>query len=40
MENYKGELHAEGFMIQVRDFIVRDDHVAFEFLLKEPGYRD
>ena len=39
-ENFRGELYGEGFTVHVRDFIVREDHIAFEFLVKEPGYGD
>lgn len=39
-DNFKGELRGSTFQIDVRDFIVRDDHVAFDFYVKESGYED
>lgn len=39
-EDFRGELYGEGFTVLVQDFIVREDHIAFEFLVKEPGYGD
>ena len=37
--NFGGDLEGNGSTIQVRDFIVRDDHIACNFCLHEPGYK-
>lgn len=35
VENFRGELVGDGFRADVRDFIVRDDHVALDLYVRE-----